>query len=760
MPDEPGATAHTFRAGLRGLTGDPAVPLAAIHRWLDDLGREYQQRRSLRPVLMLRAVLALDIGDRQAASAQLAAAMAAPGDDTADCPACESGDVGRWRAALGDDAGALEHWAPVLDSAQRCADEPHGVLARALLPLARAGRLDEARGAHLRGFPLVRGDLGRQAAVGRHIEFCALTGNEARGLEILTDHAAWLAEPGSESNAASGALSWLEFATGACVLLRRLDGLGHGNLPLGPGTVGGWLASCEQEIGFLCDRYDVRNGTTAFRERVAGRLAQPPLAGRLPLGAPSRLPVTAGPPPPSAAGDALGSLGTVDELVARARRLRDERHPHARQAWDQVAASDQDLPADVAAELARQRAGALAEKDPRAGHEALLAVAGQLAGLGDEARACEARAAAALAQAQAGDAAGAGPALDAAIADADAAFTRGAFTPRQYLIVRRARPLMAFQAVAAGPRPDPAALAGPAELAEAELAEAKRLGESRYEANYHDMMAQLAAWRGDPAQGRAHLEEARRLYLGAGEPWHAARAEGQLARVALAAGDAEAAEELAADALGHGGLLPPAQAAGLRSLLADTLGAQAGRETDLIEVALTAAAQWDGLSETDTVHQTFQAARAYGRLGRHAEAASLFAEVMPCVRVPYQPAVVALTFDQYGQALQATGRPWEAADQFRQAAEVYAELGDVPRRVRCLRLAARLDASVESMLAVLAELTQLEALAPDGAAGFLTDELTATRAELDELRPELNPPGPGQDAAEGSEAHDVRRGGQ
>ncbi|HEY0717293.1 MAG TPA: tetratricopeptide repeat protein, partial [Streptosporangiaceae bacterium] len=298
-----------------------------------------------------------------------------------------------------------------------------------------------------------------------------------------------------------------------------------------------------------------------------------------------------------------------------------------------------------------------------------------------------------------------------------------------------------------GPAPDPAALAGPAELAEAELAEAGRLGEPRYAANYHDLLAQLAAWRGDPAQAQAHLQEARRLYVGAGEPWHAARAEGQLARVALATGQAGAAEDLAREALGHGGaLLPAGQAASLRSLLAEALGAQPGRETDLIDVALTAAAQWDGLSETDSVHQSFQAARAYGRLGRHAEAASLFAEVMPRVQVAYEPAVIAATFDQYGQSLQAAGRPWEAAGQFRRAAEVYAEVGDVVRRARCLRSAAWLDASAESMLAVLAELTQLEALAPDGEAGFLAGELTAARAQLDDLRAqlELDPAGPGR----------------
>ncbi len=198
MPDELGATAHTFRSGLRGLIGDPAVPLPAIGRWLDELGHQAQLRGSLRPVLMLRVAFALDIGDYLAASAHLAAALAAPPDSTAGCAACERGDAGRWRAALGDDDGALEQWAPVLDGTLGCADEPGQVLARALLPLTRAGRLDEARGAYLRGYSLVRGHLAGRAAVGRHIEFCALTGNEARGLAILAEHADWLAEPDAD----------------------------------------------------------------------------------------------------------------------------------------------------------------------------------------------------------------------------------------------------------------------------------------------------------------------------------------------------------------------------------------------------------------------------------------------------------------------------------------------------------------------------------------------------------------------------------
>lgn len=725
MPDEPGATAHSFRAELRALIGDPAIPLPAIGRWLDELGHQGQQRGSLRPVLMLRAALALDIGDYLAASAQLAAALGAPPDPTAGCAACESADAGRWRAALGDDDGALAQWAPVLDGTLRCAGEPGQVLARALLPLARASRLGDARGAHLRGYPLVRGHLIWQAAVGRHIEFCALTGNEARGLAILTDHAAWLADPDAD------ALSWLEFATGACVLLRRLVALGHGGLPVGDGTAAGRLALLEGELPFLCDRYGVRNGNAALREQMTARLAQEPLTGQLPLGAPSRLPAA---PAAEAAPDGAESL---DDLVRRARQLRDDRHPHARQAWDQVAARGPDLPADVTAELARQQAGALAEQDPRAGHQALLAAAAQLAALGDEARACEARAAAALAQAQAGDADRGRPALAAAIADADTAFARDAFTPRQYLIVRRARAMLAFQAAAAGP----AAAAEAVEAIAAELAEAERLDVPRYAANYRDLLAQLAVRRGDPGQARAHLDQARQLYLDAGEPWYAARAESLAAQLALAASDPAAAGDLARDALAHGGdVMPPARAAGLQALLADALGAQPGRESEAVDAALTAAAQWDALrdgrSQRDVVHQTFQAARAYGRLGRHSEAASLFAEVMPYVEVPYEAPQIAMTHDQYGQSLQGAGRLQDAAGQFRWAAELYAGLGEMVPRIRCLRSAAWLEASAEAMLAVLAELTQLAALAPDEETELLAAELTATRAELDQLRTE------------------------
>ncbi|MEU4229120.1 tetratricopeptide repeat protein [Nonomuraea sp. NPDC026600] len=76
------------------------------------------------------------------------------------------------------------------------------------------------------------------------------------------------------------------------------------------------------------------------------------------------------------------------------------------------------------------------------------------------------------------------------------------------------------------------------------------------------------------------------------------------------------------------------------------------------------------LSEPDTLHNTFTAARAYHRLERHAEAAALFEDVIPRVEIPYDAPVIAMTWGQYGASLRELGRHREAAEQFLQGAEL------------------------------------------------------------------------------------------
>ncbi|MFI9403550.1 hypothetical protein [Nocardia sp. NPDC052316] len=291
FPAELGVLTHSVHWYLKwmtwGLIDNPAVPPTTVYRWFDELENRYRQRGySLRPVLALRAELARKLGDAEHGAQLHEQALAAPRDGMSDCDACESNEWGAGRAALGDDAGALAHWQPVIEGDRVCAEEPHRVLAQALLPLLRTGRVAEARGAHLTGYPLVRHNDSLRPSVALHIEFCALTGNEGRGLEILAEHVGWLTDPGADAGAR------LAFITGVCVLLRRLDTLGLGYVPIADGTVNSLLAELDTEIAGLCARYDIRNGNAAVSTEVTARLARQPLLERLPLGLRNRLPGT------------------------------------------------------------------------------------------------------------------------------------------------------------------------------------------------------------------------------------------------------------------------------------------------------------------------------------------------------------------------------------------------------------------------------------------------------------------------------------
>ena len=293
FPAELGGLAHSIHWQLKwmtsGLVRNPDVPVPTVNRWLSELESRYRQRGySPRPVFALRSILALSQGDEAVASGAMEASIAAPSDDMADCDACERNDWGYWRAEVGDDEGAIDFWAPILNGQMACAEEPHRVLGLALLPLTRLGRHDEARSAYLRGYPLARRNISLRRTIGEHIEFCALTGNEARGLEILAEHANWLTDQDDDVS------HRFRFVGGVAVLLRRLVLLGYDDVPVGSSTAADVLATLEKELAAISARYDLRNGNTVTSERLAARLAQAPLVDWLPLGISAPLPEVGG----------------------------------------------------------------------------------------------------------------------------------------------------------------------------------------------------------------------------------------------------------------------------------------------------------------------------------------------------------------------------------------------------------------------------------------------------------------------------------
>ncbi len=800
-----------FKWATGGMVSVPEVSLASIESWLAEMETRYRQAgHSPRPVHMGRHRLARAIGDEPTAEREFEAWLDAPRDSMADCNACEAGDQGWWHAFNGRDEQALQLWHRVLDGELTCAEEPHRVLSHSLLPLVRLGRIDEARANHLRGYRMARGNPNLRSTIARHIEFCALTGNEARGLEILTEHATFLA-PGAED-----ADSRLDFLTGTLILLRRLSALDLDDLELAGSTVAATAESVQEQIAELCGRFDTRNGNKIVSERTEERLTHEPLVSSLPLGSRTTLPrpgaaevaeesviddasdasrrARAGASVPDASAPAPDNP-LLNNLVAEAQRLSDLRHPHARQAWERVAASGAQLPADVAARLERSRAGLLMEQDPAAARAVLTALAARFDELDDPNEAREARSAAAFSAFLAGDRETAESEAVVIGAEAEAAYAASEMTARQYLGSRGLPAYIAFNALAqqaestdaksdAQPdaRPDSPAPVDPeavARLVSTEVELAERLADPGRAAVYHRMLAQLAFLRQKPADAAAHLEASRDGFLTAGQIWDAAEPEGLLSQLAFQTGDAAAAERHARDAIAHGSdVISAHERARLGSLLVEILSRQRERQLDLVDAALRAAERWEGLSEPDMLHNRFTAASAYASVERYGEAAALFDELMPRVHVPYDGPGIAMRREQYGdcltqlgehrkaaeqyvaaaalvqddpqnqvaharvawsaaQALQSAGLVSEALPAYRRVAELWGELGNLPARVRCLRSAAWLvgweTGWTQALEQMQAALAELKAIPEAERSQPIEAEIGYTADQIDQM---------------------------
>lgn len=344
----------------------PEIPLGTVDRWLTDMERRYRLAGySERAVRQAEFHLADAIGDEDRMDRAMAGWAAAERDGMSDCHACEINTQGWYRARRGDDAGAVEIWEPVLSGGKSCMEEPHRVLAHSLLPLVRLGRSAEARSHHLRGYRMTRGKDSLLRSVGEHIEFCALTGNESRGLEILAEHASHLGPLADVE-------SQMEFTGGILVLLRRLGDLGHGELPAAsyqgtPRTVGELYELLHADAFGIAARFDARNGSAHVSAQLSERVARQPLVDALPLGVRSQaLPAGTAPartaPESGASAAGLAATGTAavvgpvgagaasaggtgpgtadadfPALVERARAARRRGHPSADGLWTAVA---------------------------------------------------------------------------------------------------------------------------------------------------------------------------------------------------------------------------------------------------------------------------------------------------------------------------------------------------------------------------------------------------------------------------------------
>ncbi|MGW1726815.1 hypothetical protein ACWCQK_28295 [Streptomyces sp. NPDC002306] len=403
-----------FKWVANALRALPEIPLASLRQWLTEMRDRYEKADlDLQPYYGQAYQLAAHTGEDTTLAYELWAGRTR--SDLSDCEACEICERALFHLRAGDDERALRVWGPVLAGKESCQEEPARSISYALLPLVRTGRTDEARLLHLAGYRGCRRNPSMSGEVGRHLEFCALTGNEARGLELLSENRALFEDVDSP-------LDRLTFLTGVEVLLQRVEALGHGALPAaGPAgrtwTVAALRAEVRERAAELAARFDSRNGTTNHTDRRTARLDRAPLLDALELTLRTRHLDEVTPAGPVAVPNSVAPAGLPDalpDLILQARALEMDGHPDAAAHWTRlralVAAADYTHPEDTAVgPLARLRADLLTEDAHKAGEKDEFTVAAALleeaAGLYDEAgqpaHALFARAGALLATAEA-----------------------------------------------------------------------------------------------------------------------------------------------------------------------------------------------------------------------------------------------------------------------------------------------------------------------------------------------------------------------
>ena len=418
----------------------PEMPLASLRQWLTEMRDRYEKAGlGLQPYYGQAYQLAAHVGEDVTLAYELWAARTRT--RLSDCEACEICQRARYHLRAGDDERALRTLEPVLAGKESCQEEPARSFSYALLPLLRTGRTDRARELHLAGYRGCRRNPSMSGEVGRHLEFCALTGNEARGLELLAENRNLFGEVDSP-------LDQLDFLTGVEVLLQRVEGLGHGDLPAAgyagrTWTVAGLRAEVRSRADDLAARFDARNGTTTHTDRRKARLDRAPLLDELELTLRTRRLDDVAPAAPVTAPVDRTTAAVPDslpELILRARELEEQAHPDAQACWAQlrtlVAARDYTHPDDPAVgPLVQLRADLLTDEASRAGerddHAEAAALHEEAAALYDDAglpgHAAVARACALLAAveipAEGSDASGSAAGIDGArpVEGADAA---------------------------------------------------------------------------------------------------------------------------------------------------------------------------------------------------------------------------------------------------------------------------------------------------------------------------------------------------
>ncbi|MCL2785414.1 MAG: hypothetical protein FWD55_08290 [Propionibacteriaceae bacterium] len=262
------------------LDASPIFSLAQSEAVLDDMEAHYRREGlGLSGVLNARFGHAWATGDMLKAKELRTQLMAEARDDHSHCDACSRSEFADFALEIDEDELALKLVDEIIEGGFSCGSEPERALSRTLVARLRAGQMEEAREAHMRSYRLARRNPDNINIVADNILFCAITGNEARGLAMVERHLPWIAH---DSLNEGGQRNMLR-AIG--VTLEAVKRAGHGDQIVrgadspalerffgahdGPWTVADLVVAVDAATDRLAAAFDARNGNAYVSSLIA-----------------------------------------------------------------------------------------------------------------------------------------------------------------------------------------------------------------------------------------------------------------------------------------------------------------------------------------------------------------------------------------------------------------------------------------------------------------------------------------------------------
>ncbi|GLY49732.1 hypothetical protein [Lentzea sp. NBRC 102530] len=250
-----------------GLLRDPKFSLEQVRSVLGQLADRYSSLGfAAQPVHGARAKYAQHVGDEAGLAEHLGRYLAAESGPMSDCASCVTEGQVSMLSRLGRHEEAVAHGFEGLSVDTGCSTQPQGILSALLWPLLKTGDLERAAHAHTTAYRLIKDDEITSYVHG-HIRFCALTGNLARGEEILRRslHKVTAVQLPSDE---------MSFCTSASVLLQRLPADTSFEVPgVGTRTAAELLDRLTRRATQLAKQFDARNGTTSWLDQLTETLA-------------------------------------------------------------------------------------------------------------------------------------------------------------------------------------------------------------------------------------------------------------------------------------------------------------------------------------------------------------------------------------------------------------------------------------------------------------------------------------------------------